>query len=324
MTCDRCDGDAILHVAYSGAHLCERHLRRSVEKRVRRRIRQDGLLETDATPDDPMTWAIGLSGGKDSAVLTHILEETVRDDPRVELVAVTIHEGIAGYRDESLDACHKLVEDRKIRHEVIAYENEFDIRMDDVAADEDATLSTCAYCGVFRRDVLDRVSAEVDADLLLTGHNLDDEAQTALMNVFAGDVDQIAKHYEASLGALDARREQDRFVPRAKPLRDVPEREVALYAHVADLPAHITECPHSSDAFRGTIQRILYDLEDDHPGTRHSIMAGYETLAALAAAEWDPSDPSTLNDCEACGSSTTGRLCRRCEFIEQLATTSRS
>ncbi len=68
--------------------------------------------------------------------------------------------------------------------------------------------------------------------------------------------------------------------PTGQPLRDVPEKEVALYAHLKDLPAHITECPHSSEAYRGEIQQLLLKLEENHPGTRHSIMAGYEELAA--------------------------------------------
>ena len=70
----------------------------------------------------------------------------------------------------------------------------------------------------------------------------------------------------------------ERFVPRAKPLRDVPEKEVALYAHLRDLPVHMAECPHASEAYRGEIQEHLHALEEDHPGTRHSIMAGYEEL----------------------------------------------
>ena len=319
MNCDRCNADALVHQAYSGAHLCGTHLRRSVDKRVRRRIRDDGLLDDTASPEDPVTWVVGLSGGKDSAVLTHILDETFRDDPRIELVAVTIHEGIEGYRDESVEACRELANRCDIRHEIVSYADEFDVEIDDVAADEEATLATCAYCGVFRRDILERVAADVDADLLLTGHNLDDEAQTALMNILSGDVAQIAKHYEASLGPLPERHPQERFVPRAKPLRDVPEREVALYAHDADLPAHITECPHSDEAYRGTIQQLLFDLEDDHPGTRHSILAGYERLAELAAAENESSNTDKLGECTECGSPTTGERCRRCQFLDQLA-----
>ena len=319
MRCDRCTADAVLHMSYSGVHLCESHLARSIEKRVRRRIREDGLLNRDTTPDDPETWVIGLSGGKDSAVLTDIVYRTFIDDPRVELVAVTIHEGIAGYRDASLDACVELADRLDLTHHIRTYEDEFGITMDDVVEDDAATMAACAYCGVFRRDILERAAIEFDADKLLTGHNLDDEAQTAMMNFLSGDVHQMAKHFEASLGSFDERAPQESFIPRAKPLRDIPEREVALYAHFADLPVHFSECPHSSEAFRGTIQQLLYALEDDHPGTRHSIMAGYEQLARMVAANRSHEPTQDLHECVECGSLTTAEQCRKCELLERFS-----
>ncbi|AEH36870.1 tRNA 2-thiolation protein NcsA [Halopiger xanaduensis] len=320
MDCNRCDDEAVMHAAYSGAHLCEDHFRESVEKRVRRRVRRDDLVPQDATPDDPETWVIGLSGGKDSVVLTQILHDTFAEDPRIELVGLTIHEGIEGYRDKSVDACVELTDDLEIRHELVSYAEEFGVRMDDVVEDDPENMAACAYCGVFRRDILERYADEYGADLLLTGHNLDDEAQTALMNFLEGDVAQIAKHFDASLGPLSEREDQDDFIPRAKPLRDVPEKEVALYAHLNDLPAHITECPHASEAYRGEIQQLLYDLEENHPGTRHSILSGYEELAQMAATEFngDNEDGADLQECEQCGSMTTRNVCRKCSLLETL------
>jgi uncharacterized protein (TIGR00269 family) len=318
MDCDKCGREAVMHAAYSGAHLCDDHFRASVEKRMRRRIREDDLLPADASPDDPETWVIGLSGGKDSVVLTHVLAETFGRDPRVDLVALSIHEGIEGYRDESLDACRTLTADLDLQHEVVSYADELGVRMDDVVEKDPENMAACAYCGVFRRDLLESYAEELGADKLLTGHNLDDEAQTALMNFFEGDLQQMAKHFDASLGPFDRRAESAHFVPRAKPLRDVPEKEVALYAHLADLPAHITECPHASEAYRGEIQQLLLEMEEHHPGTRHSIMAGYEELAELAAQRYRDDGADDLGECERCGSSTGGRICRKCRLVESI------
>ena len=319
MDCDRCGADAVMHAAYSGAHLCENHFTRSVEKRVRRRVREDNLLASDATPEEPETWVIGLSGGKDSVVLTEILSDTFGKDPRVDLVALSIHEGIEGYRDESLAASEELTDDLDIQHKVVGYEEEFGVRMDDVVEDDPENMAPCAYCGVFRRDLLESYAEELGADKLLTGHNLDDEAQTALMNFLEGDVKQVAKHFDASIGGFDDREESEAFVPRAKPLRDVPEKEVALYAHLKDLPAHITECPHASEAYRGEIQELLLKLEENHPGTRHSIMSGYEELAALAADAYGAADDSdSLGECSECGSTTSADICRKCRLLASM------
>ena len=319
MQCDKCGSEAVMNAAYSGLHLCESHFRRSVESRVRRRIREDALLSDSATVDDPETWLVGLSGGKDSVVLTRLLHDTFVDDPRLELVALTIHEGIEGYRDASLDACLELTDDLGIRHEVVSYADEYDLEMDDVAADDPEGMAPCAYCGVFRRDALSRYAEEYGADKLLTGHNLDDEAQTAMMNLLSGDIRQIAKHFDASLGSFAAREIEDApFVPRAKPLRDIPEKEVALYAHLADLPVHMAECPHAEEAYRGEIQELLYGLEDGHPGTRHSIMSGYEELAELAADAYRADENAPQGECERCGAPTNNDRCRKCELVDAV------
>ena len=340
MDCDKCGDEAVMHAAYSGLHLCDDHFCRSVETRVRRRVREDTLVPRSATPDDPETWVVGLSGGKDSVVLTQVLHDTFEDDPRIELVALTIHEGIEGYRDESLEACEELAAGLDVRHEVVSYAEEFGVRMDDVVEDDPEGMAACAYCGVFRRDVLERYAEELGADKLLTGHNLDDEAQTALMNFFEGDVQQMASHYDASLGpfsevdpygeaddsATDVpadpterpRQPQDHHVPRAKPLRDVPEKEVALYAHLRDLPAHITECPHAEEAYRGEVQELLLGMEERHPGTRHSIVAGYEKLASLASSAFGAAEPAEYGECADCGAPTGRDVCRKCDLLDAL------
>ncbi|MFB6184354.1 MAG: TIGR00269 family protein [Haloarculaceae archaeon] len=329
MDCDKCGDEAVMHAAYSGLHMCEAHFRQSVEKRVRRRIREDNLVPDDATPEDPETWVVGLSGGKDSVVLTQILQETFAEDPRIELLALSIHEGIEGYRDESLAACRELTDDLGVRHEVVTYDEEFDVRMDAVAEDDPLDMAPCAYCGVFRRDVLSRYAAEFDADKLLTGHNLDDEAQTALMNFLEGDLGQMADHFDASLGRFpdadgpkggdyELRHVPADMIPRAKPLRDVPEKEVALYAHLRDLPAHVTECPHASEAYRGEIRELLLDLEENHPGTRHSIVAGYEDLAGMVARHVRDEQADDYGECDRCGAPTASDVCRKCSLVEAL------
>ncbi|OYR80921.1 TIGR00269 family protein, partial [Halorubrum distributum] len=208
-------------------------------------------------------------------------------------------------------------------------EEEFDVRMDDVVEDDPENMAACAYCGVFRRDLLEKYAAEFDADKLLTGHNLDDEAQTAMMNFLEGDVRQVAKHFDASLGPFDEREATDAFVPRAKPLRDVPEKEIALYCHVRDLPTHMAECPHAEEAYRGEIQSTIHELEENHPGARHSIMAGYEELSALAADAYrggdgdgagdeDDGEGSALRECERCGSKTSRDVCRKCRLLDSI------
>jgi len=92
-----------------------------------------------------------------------------------------------------------------------------------------------------------------------------------------------------------------------------------LYARFRDLPAHITECPHADEAFRGKVQELLLNLEEDHPGTRHSIMAGYEELAGMAADKYrGGQEEAELGECEQCGATTARTICRACSLLEAL------
>lgn len=323
MTCDKCGRGAVMHAAYSGQDLCEEHFLRSVETRVRGRVREDNLLPIAATPEDPQTWIVGLSGGKDSVSLTTILHETFAEDPRVELRAVSIQEGIEGYRDRSIEAAREVAEDLNIPHEVLTYEEEFGVEMDEIAQQGPEEMSACGYCGVFRRDILARYAASSGADKLLTGHNLDDESETAMMNFLEGNINQIAKHFHASLGPFPGserevtRNDSQTFVPRAKPLRDVPEPEVSLYAQLRDLPVHSPECPHSEESYRGEIEAMLTEFEERHPGARYSIMSGYEELAAMVATARD--DDTAIHDCEQCGRPTRREVCRKCTLLDGLS-----
>jgi cytoplasmic tRNA 2-thiolation protein 1 len=43
-------------------------------------------------------------------------------------------------------------------------------------------LGGCSFCGVFRRQALDRGAVKMKADKLVTGHNADDLAETVIMN----------------------------------------------------------------------------------------------------------------------------------------------
>jgi tRNA(Ile)-lysidine synthase TilS/MesJ len=60
-------------------------------------------------------------------------------------------------------------------------------------------------------------------------------------------------------------------------------------------------------------------MEESHPGTRHSILSGYEELAELAALRYrDEGASSDFGECDRCGAPTAREVCRKCYLVEAV------
>lgn len=293
--CLKCKKPAITFIRYSGAHLCKNHFIEYVERRVKKDIKKQGKT-TDAA-----TFGIALSGGKDSTVTLSMMDTIFSKHPNVTLYAITVDEGIIGYRDTSLPLAQKNCQKLGIEHHIVSFQDAIGITMDEIASRHDE-LGECSYCGVFRRFCLNTKARELGVDKLVMGHNLDDMAQSILMNFTNGDMQKLARlgpHSKVQCG----------LVPRLLPLRMIPEKEVMLYALVKNIEFHNAECPYSTRALRGSFRGIVDTLEENTPGTRHSIMNSYESIKDLLLQQYPP---VTLNRCPGCGEPTSQKVCKTC------------
>jgi uncharacterized protein (TIGR00269 family) len=301
MPCDRCTAPAVEWIRYSGEHLCREHFLAFVERRVKREIRS----QVDFQGGERI--AVGMSGGKDSSATAALLADFVKPRQDIELIGITIDEGIASYRPAGIVSARRLCEHLGIEHRVLSYEESAGHTMDEVVARDPESIP-CSYCGPFRRQALNRAAQEVEADYVATGLNLDDTAQSILMNVARGDVEKLAR-----LGPHEGR--QPGLVPRIQPLRMIPEKEVYLYALLKGIEFHDATCPYADRAQRGRFRDMVHRLEEDSPGTRHAIVSGYDQLRPLLQGAYPP---ATLNDCARCGAPTLHAICKACELRDRI------
>ena len=305
-TCSKCGEDAVIYREYEGRGLCKKHFSIAINKQVKKTIREGSLVESGDTV------AIGLSGGKDSAVLLEQLVEIFGERPDVEIVAVAIHEGIDEYRDESISAAQELCDELGVNLEVGRYSDYYDLKMDDVA--DAGELGNCTYCGIMRRDLLNKMCRKVDADKMAIGHNLDDEAQAIMMNHIKGDMKRLAR-----IGSRTDAVSHDKFVPRIKPLIDILEKEIALYSRLHNLGV-IDRCPHVQEGtMRPMVKSFLNKLEAQMPGTKHSIVSQGQRISELVDEDidWDNSD-NELRECEECGEPCSSKVCRKCQLLKDI------
>src|SRR5690349_5493063 len=96
MKCDRCDNTAAYSRKYSGENLCVNCFSNSILQKTARTISKYNMIENDDIV------GVAVSGGKDSLSLLHILQK-MSESHNFKLKAITVDEGISGYRDEALE-----------------------------------------------------------------------------------------------------------------------------------------------------------------------------------------------------------------------------
>ena len=254
--------------------------------------------------------AIGASGGKDSTVLAYILSLlNKRHDYGLDLFLLSVDEGISGYRDDSLAAVHRNKVQYGLPLLVVDYRQLYGWTMDEIVR-VIGRKSNCTFCGVFRRQALDRGAVTLKADKVATGHNADDIAETVLLNFLRGDFPRLSRCVDAVTGRGSA-------LPRVKPFKYTYEKEIVMYAYFKELDYFATECIYSPNAYRGHARQFLKDLEAIRPSA---------IIDAIRAAEQfsfpDPNSTETAmpvqKKCERCSYITSQRLCKACVLTDSL------
>ena len=292
---------------YSGQHLCKKCFTEAIEKKVRATIAKHEMFSFN----DKI--AVAVSGGKDSLSLLQVLTKMVKLRPKASIVAVTVDEGIRGYRDEALEIATEKCKELEIPQHIVSFKELYGCTLDEIVAKnkqrKENELTPCAYCGVLRRRALNVAARAVGANKIAMGHTLDDEVQTILMNVFRGDVERLAK--EKPMTDLV----HPRFVQKVKPLCEIPERESALYAYVKKIKFQATPCPYASEAFRNDVRVVFNRMEEKYAGTKFTVFNFLERLRpALGAVEFK----GNYEECRECGEPASGGLCKVCELLKKM------
>lgn len=223
--------------------------------------------------------AIGASGGKDSTVLASVLKTlNERYNYGLDLVLLSIDEGIKGYRDDSLETVKRNAVQYDMPLEILGYDTLYGWTMDQVVS-QIGKKGNCTYCGVFRRQALDRGAAKLGIKHVVTGHNADDIAETVMMNLLRADLPRLAR----ATSIVTESPASD--IKRSKPLKYAYEKEIVLYAHHKKLDYFTTECIYSPEAFRGSARTLIKNLERIRPSSILDVVKSGEDMARLVPAE---------------------------------------
>ena len=295
--CARCGGRAVFTRRYSGESLCPACFRESIVEKTRKTISKYHMF----SPGERV--AVAVSGGKDSLSLLKVLS-TLYPPQRNRVVAISVDEGVAGYRDEALEHARRLAHDLGVEHTTVSYKEMFGFSLDE-ALDwkEERDVASCSFCGVFRRRAIDEAAVRAKASVVATAHNLDDYVQTFLMNLMHGDV--------ARLGWLDPSYVDDSFpVRRVKPFMEIYEEEVALFAYQEGIPFQSVSCPYMHEGLRSEVRDYLNAMEAGHPGMKNVLLrSSLDVVSHYAHSTGRQTVP-----CSSCGKPSSSGLCNVCRM----------
>lgn len=310
IVCTQCGSKhVVINRKYNGQKLCSSCFRKSIEKQVLKTVKKEKLV----TKNDKVL--VALSGGKDSVALLKILN-ILKEKNIIELEALTIDEGIAGYRQEGVRIAKETTAKLGIKHHIVSFEDKYNFTIDkimELQKKSDNPQHACTYCGVFRRQIFNQIARDIGATKLATGHNLDDEVQSIVMNYLEGNINNMVR-----IG-YKTESSDERFTQKIKPLRKIPEKEIGLYVLESGFEVHFDGCPYAHESFRMEIGDFIREATLKHPTIMYSTLNGFEKIKPAIKKEYLQQQKGSANKtCKKCGEPSAADICKSCKFLDEI------
>jgi len=308
-TCGICGERANIVLKARNLSLCSKCFVEWFEDNVRENIiKWDMVRRGDVV-------AVATSGGKDSLTTLYLMNKMARDFS-IRVLGLHVNEGIKGYREFKLKALIDFCRKHDIELHIVSFKEYFGYALDEMIEKARSrgkmVYKPCTICGVFRRYLINLYARKLGATKVATGHNLDDEVQVFIMNIFNNNMMNIAREKAVTGIAFSPK-----FVPRIKPLYSLYEKEVVMYAYLKGIRTPHVECPYVVYSSRHLIRHMINELEYLNPGFKLKLLEAKEKAQRMLSREY--SRYMVVGECKICGEPSSGDICKACQLRSYLS-----
>jgi len=307
MKCRKCGEKAVINMRQHKLALCKEHYLDWIPEQTERFIEKYKMFKRHDRV------LVAVSGGKDSLSLWDILSRLGFQCDGL-YIGLGINEGI-GYSDQSRICTENFAAERDLRLIIVDVKEENGLGIPEIAAQtKRGTEKPCSVCGLSKRHIMNRAARDGGYDVLVTGHNLDDEAA-----VLFGNTLTWASGFLIRQGpVLEA--DKPGLARKAKPLCRFYEREMAAYALLRGIEYVYEECPFAVGSKSIYYKEVLNKLEADRPGAKLAFYLSF--LQAKEAGLFSPSADTAeaaIHTCPSCGQPTSSPgECTYCRMMGRI------
>lgn len=299
MKCRVCREPAVIDIRRHNANFCAEHFLRLFRDQVVKAIADFAMIEHGDRV------LVAVSGGKDSLALWDVLI-----DLGYTVDGLYVGLGIGDYSDASGDHARAFASARGATLLEVDLPDTYGFDVPTGA--KAARRAPCSACGLSKRHVFDEAAIRGGYDVLVTGHNLDDEAAVLFGNTMHWKTDYLGRQ----LPVLAA---SDGFPRKAKPLVRLGERESAAYCVLRGIDYIVDECPMAAGNRHLGYKEALNAVEARSPGTKHDFYFGFLARAAERFRDEVVAEQEALRACERCGAPTPTGVCAFCRLVDRAA-----
>lgn len=206
---------------------------------------------------------IGLSGGKDSLLLTELLGRRARiQHPRFRVEAIHVRMENIRYETDT-DYLQHFCDELDVPLHIVT--TSFEAVPTDETEPHSSSKPPCFLCSWQRRKQLFNTAQQLGCNKIALGHHQDDLLHTTLMNLL----------YQGRFGTMPARLRMKKMpLQIIRPLCLIPEAMISQYT--SHYQRQVKLCPYEHDTNRTTARRLFEQAEQQNPEVRFSLWNALE------------------------------------------------